>query len=105
MLVLIILMPKNVVCIHVFVCILQQSYLNHILSSVLDITLVDLPGICKNPVEDQPHDIEQQTTDLAMSYVRDQHCIILAVSPASDDPQNSEAMKIARIVDPNGTFY
>ena len=78
---------------------------NHIRSSVLDITLVDLPGICKNPVEDQPHDIEQQTTDLAMSYVRDQHCIILAVSPASDDPQNSEAMKIARIVDPNGKFF
>ena len=32
--------------------------------SVLDLTLVDLPGLTKVPVGDQPEDIEQQVTFL-----------------------------------------
>ena len=71
---------------------------------VLDLTLVDLPGITKVPVGDQPIDIEQQTRDLVLEYVREQGCIILAVSPANDDLQNSEAIKIVKHVDPNGNL-
>ena len=66
------------------------------------LTLVDLPGITKNPVGDQPEDIEKQTVDLVMKYVENPNSIILAVSPGNVDIANSEAIKIARQVDPTG---
>eukprot|EP00906_Rhabdomonas_costata_P032658 RCo046004 len=69
---------------------------------VLNLTLVDLPGITKVPVGDQPVDVEQQTRDLVLEYIRKPNCIILAVSAANQDIANSDALKIAREVDPNG---
>jgi dynamin 1-like protein len=36
---------------------------------VLSMTLIDLPGITKVPVDDQPHNIEEILTDMTKSYI------------------------------------
>lgn len=70
---------------------------------VLNITLVDLPGITKVPVGDQPADIEARIRAMVMSYITNPSCIILAVSPANSDLANSDALQIARIADVDGS--
>ncbi|SCU79333.1 LAFA_0B02432g1_1 [Lachancea sp. 'fantastica'] len=69
---------------------------------VLNLTLVDLPGITKVPIGEQPADIERQIKNLILEYVAKPNCIILAVSPANVDLVNSESLKLAREVDPHG---
>ncbi|XP_076140192.1 dynamin-1a isoform X3 [Alosa pseudoharengus] len=70
--------------------------------NVLNLTLVDLPGMTKVPVGDQPSDIEQQIKEMLMQFVTKDNCLILAVSPANADLANSDALKIAKEVDPQG---
>lgn len=90
-------------------------------------TLVDLPGMTRVPVGDQPSDIEHKIRDMALvrerqpsvltkchcsaipiprffvqEYVRQPSCIILAVTPANSDLANSDAIHMARMVDPEG---
>uniref|UniRef100_A0A674K8T1 Dynamin-2 n=1 Tax=Terrapene triunguis TaxID=2587831 RepID=A0A674K8T1_9SAUR len=69
---------------------------------VLSLTLVDLPGMTKVPVGDQPLDIEFQIREMLMQFVTKENCLILAVSPANSDLANSDALKIAKEVDPQG---
>uniref|UniRef100_T1J7L0 dynamin GTPase n=1 Tax=Strigamia maritima TaxID=126957 RepID=T1J7L0_STRMM len=69
---------------------------------VLTLTLIDLPGITKVAVGDQPADIETQIHDTILIYIRREACLILAVSPANADLANSDALKIAKEVDPEG---
>ena len=69
---------------------------------VLNLTLVDLPGLTKVPIGDQPSDIEKQTRTLISEYIAKPNSIILAVSPANVDIVNSESLKLARYVDPMG---
>lgn len=69
---------------------------------VVDLTLVDLPGLTKNPVGDQPDDIEIQIRELVMEYINNVNSIILAVTAANTDFATSEAVKLAREVDPDG---
>ncbi|XP_071371762.1 dynamin-1a isoform X3 [Centroberyx affinis] len=69
---------------------------------VLNLTLVDLPGMTKVPVGDQPADIEAQIRDMLMQFVTKENCLLLAVSPANSDLANSDALKIAKEVDPQG---
>ncbi|KAH8199038.1 hypothetical protein TruAng_006776 [Truncatella angustata] len=69
---------------------------------VLNLTLVDLPGLTKVPIGDQPADIEKQTRTLISEFIAKPNSIILAVSPANVDLVNSEALKLARHVDPLG---
>lgn len=71
--------------------------------NVLTLTLVDLPGLTKVPVGDQPKDIEKQIRDMLMKYISKPACIILAVTPANTDLANSDGLKMAREVDPEGT--
>jgi dynamin 1-like protein len=71
--------------------------------NVLTLTLVDLPGITKVPVGDQPKDIEKQIRDMLFKYVSKPSCIILAVTPGNQDLANSDGLKLAREVDPEGT--
>ncbi|XP_073697026.1 dynamin-1-like [Garra rufa] len=70
--------------------------------NVLNLTLVDLPGMTKVPVGDQPPDIEHQIKDMLMQFVTKDNCLLLAVSPANSDLANSDALKIAKEVDPQG---
>uniref|UniRef100_A0A8C5B7U3 Interferon-induced GTP-binding protein Mx n=1 Tax=Gadus morhua TaxID=8049 RepID=A0A8C5B7U3_GADMO len=69
---------------------------------VLNLTLVDLPGMTKVPVGDQPVDIEAQIKEMLMQFVTKDNCLLLAVSPANSDLANSDALKIAKEVDPQG---
>uniref|UniRef100_H3C0Z3 Dynamin-1-like protein n=1 Tax=Tetraodon nigroviridis TaxID=99883 RepID=H3C0Z3_TETNG len=69
---------------------------------VVNLTLVDLPGITKVPVGDQPKDIEVQVRDLILKHISNPNCIILAVTAANTDMATSEALKVAREVDPDG---
>lgn len=68
----------------------------------MNLTLVDLPGITKVPVGDQPPDIETQIRNMILEFITKDNCLILAVSPANSDLANSDALKLAREVDPSG---
>ena len=69
---------------------------------MLNLTLIDLPGSTKVPVGDQPDDIGDQIQEMILRYVVKPTCIILAVTPANADLANSDALQIARSVDPTG---
>lgn len=56
----------------------------------------------KVPVGDQPKDIEVQIRDLILKHISNPNCIILAVTAANTDMATSEALKVAREVDPDG---
>jgi replication fork clamp-binding protein CrfC len=73
--------------------------------SVLNLTLVDLPGMTRVPIGDQPKDIEHQIRNMVLDYIRRQNTLILAVSPANSDLANSDAMKVAKEVDPTGRLF
>jgi len=60
--------------------------------------MVDLPGITKVPTADQPEDIERQIKTMVMQFISNPNSIIVAVSSATEDLANSEAIKIARYV-------
>lgn len=51
----------------------MQIYSPH----VLNLTLVDLPGITKVPVGDQPADIEQQIRSMVVQYIEKPNAVIL----------------------------
>uniref|UniRef100_A0A674PCY7 Dynamin-1-like protein n=1 Tax=Takifugu rubripes TaxID=31033 RepID=A0A674PCY7_TAKRU len=70
--------------------------------NVVNLTLVDLPGITKLPVGDQPKDIEIQIRELIFKFISNPNSIILAVTAANTDLATSEALKVAREVDPDG---
>ncbi|XP_073510307.1 dynamin-2 isoform X2 [Phyllobates terribilis] len=70
--------------------------------NVLNLTLIDLPGITKVPVGDQPQDIEYQIKDMILQFITRESCLILAVTPANTDLANSDALKMAKEVDPQG---
>ena len=71
-------------------------------TKVVNLTLIDLPGMTKLPVGDQPADIENQLKNLVMQFIVPKNTIILAVSPANNDLVNSDALKLAKQVDPAG---
>ncbi|KAL9110117.1 MAG: hypothetical protein Q9227_005311 [Pyrenula ochraceoflavens] len=70
--------------------------------NVLTLTLVDLPGLTKVPVGDQPKDIERQIREMVMKQITKPNAIILAVTAANIDLANSDGLKLAREVDPEG---
>jgi dynamin 1-like protein len=70
--------------------------------NVLTLTLVDLPGLTKVPVGDQPKDIERLIRDMIMKFITKPNAIILAVTSANTDLANSDGLKMAREVDPEG---
>ncbi|XP_055610154.1 dynamin isoform X6 [Uranotaenia lowii] len=69
---------------------------------VLNLTLIDLPGLTKVPIGDQPADIENQIKGMIFQFIRKETCLILAVTPANTDLANSDALKLAKEVDPQG---
>ena len=54
------------------------------------------------PVGDQPKDIELQIRELILKHISNPNSIILAVTAANTDMATSEALKVARDVDPDG---
>ncbi|KAL0308717.1 UNVERIFIED_CONTAM: Dynamin-related protein 1E [Sesamum radiatum] len=70
--------------------------------NVVNLTLIDLPGLTKVAVEGQPESIVQDIENMVRTYVEKPNCIILAISPANQDIATSDAIKLAREVDPSG---
>ncbi|KAK1322538.1 hypothetical protein QJS10_CPA03g00875 [Acorus calamus] len=69
---------------------------------VVNLTLVDLPGLTKVAVEGQPDSIVAEIENMVRSFIEKPNCIILAISPANQDLATSDAIKISREVDPKG---
>lgn len=69
---------------------------------VVNLTLIDLPGLTKVAVDGQPETIVEDIENMVRSYVEKPNCIILAISPANQDIATSDAIKLAREVDPSG---
>uniref|UniRef100_A0A5B6ZP53 Putative dynamin-related protein 5A n=1 Tax=Davidia involucrata TaxID=16924 RepID=A0A5B6ZP53_DAVIN len=70
--------------------------------NVVNLTLIDLPGLTKVAVEGQSDSIVQDIENMVRSFIEKPNCIILAVSPANQDLATSDAIKISREVDPKG---
>ncbi|XP_040842578.1 interferon-induced GTP-binding protein Mx1-like [Ochotona curzoniae] len=69
---------------------------------VPDLTLIDLPGITRVAVGDQPTDIGCQIKALIRKYIQRQETINLVVVPSNVDIATTEALSMAQEVDPNG---
>ncbi|CAM8935409.1 unnamed protein product [Rhodiola kirilowii] len=70
--------------------------------NVVNLTLIDLPGLTKVAVEGQPESIVEDIENMVRVYVDKPNCIILAITPANQDIATSDAIKLAREVDPAG---
>ncbi|KAF0993031.1 hypothetical protein HZS_684 [Henneguya salminicola] len=69
---------------------------------LVNLTLVDLPGLTRIPIGKQPIDIEEKISKMTLNYISNKNSIILAVVPANIDIATSEALRVASIVDPKG---
>ncbi|EPY32225.1 dynamin GTPase [Angomonas deanei] len=70
--------------------------------NVLNLTLVDLPGLVMNAVGDQPKDIDKRIKEMVTRYVAPKNTIILAISPANTDLATSQSLRLAQQLDPEG---
>lgn len=70
--------------------------------SVPDLTLIDLPGITRVAVGNQPADIGHQIKRLIKKYIQKQETINLVVVPSNVDIATTEALSMAQEVDPEG---
>lgn len=70
-------------------------------TKVLPLTLVDLPGLVKVPMGDQPKNICAKIDEMCRKFASNKNAIILAVSAANIDIANSDALELARSVDPD----
>merc|ERR1719464_1204562 len=68
--------------------------------TVLNLTLIDLPGMTKVAVANQPPDIERRIRKLIRSFISRPKCLILAVSAATSDLATSDGIQLAKEVDP-----
>lgn len=70
--------------------------------NVPNLTMVDMPGLTKVPIDGQPKSIVQDLENMARTYIKGDNAIILAVTPANADLATSDALHLAREVDPAG---
>ena len=68
-----------------------------------DLTLIDLPGITRVPVEGQPGNIEEITRNMATKYINNPLTIILCVIAANSDIATSDGLKLAKEIDKDGS--
>ncbi|KAG0480227.1 hypothetical protein HPP92_010825 [Vanilla planifolia] len=69
---------------------------------VPDLTMVDLPGITRVPVQGQPDNIYELIADIIKQYIKPQESIILNVLSASVDFSTCESIRMSQQVDRNG---
>nr|XP_005489031.1 interferon-induced GTP-binding protein Mx [Zonotrichia albicollis]XP_026650531.1 interferon-induced GTP-binding protein Mx [Zonotrichia albicollis] len=69
---------------------------------VPDLTLIDLPGIARVAVGNQPKDIGDQIKNLLKRIIGCKETINLVVVPCNVDIATTEALKMAQEVDPTG---
>ncbi|CAE5962710.1 unnamed protein product [Arabidopsis arenosa] len=71
-------------------------------NGVPDLTMVDLPGITRVPVNGQPENIYEQISGMIMKYIEPQESIILNVLSATVDFTTCESIRMSRQVDKTG---
>lgn len=69
---------------------------------VPDLTLVDLPGITRVPVQGQPDDIYDQIAKIIKAYIAPKESIILNVLSATVDFPTCESIRMSQQVDRTG---
>ncbi|XP_008065278.1 interferon-induced GTP-binding protein Mx2-like, partial [Carlito syrichta] len=69
---------------------------------VPDLTIIDLPGIARVAVGNQPQNIGDKIKELIMKYIKKQQTINLVVVPCNVDIATTEALRMAQEVDPEG---
>jgi len=67
-----------------------------------ELTLIDLPGITRNPVGDQPKDIYNMIKAMINKFITPEASVILNVMPATVDFTTCEGVMMAKEVDPQG---
>jgi dynamin GTPase len=85
---------KNVSPVPIFLTICSPN--------VVNLTLVDLPGLTKVAVEGQPESTVREIEQMVRKYVARPNCVMLTVSPANADLANSDGLRMAKDVDPSG---
>ncbi|XBH65869.1 hypothetical protein VPH35_119368 [Triticum aestivum] len=71
--------------------------------SVINLTLVDLPGLVTKIADDHRSDnTVQEIQNMVGAFIGKPNCIILAVSPANQDLSISVAVNTSQEIDPNG---
>ncbi|KAL9684572.1 hypothetical protein QQ045_022013 [Rhodiola kirilowii] len=71
-------------------------------NNVPDLTMVDLPGITRVPVQGQPDDIYEQISNIIMEYIKPEETIILNVLSAAVDFPTCESIRMSQQVDKSG---
>ena len=66
------------------------------------LSLVDLPGLIRNPEEGRTMEDKKTVLDLVKRYMAEPRSIILAVVTADSDPEIVEVLALAREADPTG---
>ncbi|KAL3520570.1 hypothetical protein ACH5RR_018719 [Cinchona calisaya] len=71
-------------------------------NGVPDLTMIDLPGITRVPVHEQPEDIYEQVSAIIMEYITPEESIILNVLSATVDFTTCESIRMSKRVDKTG---
>ncbi|WVY92802.1 hypothetical protein V8G54_031890 [Vigna mungo] len=71
-------------------------------NGVPDLTMIDLPGITRVPVQGQPLDIYDQVVNTIMEYIKPEESIILNVLSATADFSIYESIRMSQTVDKTG---
>ncbi|XP_045396654.1 interferon-induced GTP-binding protein Mx2 [Lemur catta] len=69
---------------------------------VPDLTIIDLPGIARVAMGNQPQDIGHKIKELIKKYIQKHQTINLVVVPCNVDIATTEALSMAQEVDPKG---
>lgn len=80
----------------------KPIHLHYYSPNVPDLTLVDLPGVIKAAARDMDPTDPQTIRSMVMEFATKPNSILLAVTPAVADLVTSDAIQLAREVDPNG---
>uniref|UniRef100_A0A914PDI9 Dynamin GTPase n=1 Tax=Panagrolaimus davidi TaxID=227884 RepID=A0A914PDI9_9BILA len=68
-------------------------------SKVIELTLVDLPGLITSSVKGQTKEVPEEIRKLVMNYVKKDKCKILYVTQATQDINTSQSLQILNEVD------
>ena len=64
-----------------------------------DLTIIDLPGISKVPIGEQPKNIEEITKNLTAKYISNPNTIILCCIAANQDMTTSDGLYLSKEID------
>ena len=77
-------------------------YLKLYSKHVVNLTLIDLPGLIQIPTIHQPNDLDDQIYQLVSHYAKKENALLLAISTCMNDLSTSDSLRLCRMVDPSG---